>query len=137
MDDQYDSYNMLMHHHMQHHGEITHETPMTQGVYLYRNRRTIKRDPKRREIFDFGTTSSSFLQILWKTIRNLLLVFVEKLEKVEDEEEQESDSEDEDDLQQFFKLKYENISIEQIKVVKHSSYIAQLENKNAIFARKT
>jgi hypothetical protein len=41
----------------QRHGEITHETPMTQGVYLiifyfeYRNRRTIKGGPNRRLVF--------------------------------------------------------------------------------------
>jgi hypothetical protein len=42
----------------QRHGEITHETPMTQGVYLlyfiqleYRNRHTTKGDPKRSLVF--------------------------------------------------------------------------------------
>jgi hypothetical protein len=52
------------------HGEITHETPMTQGVYLinfinfeYRNRRTIKGDPKGRLVF--CQSSSLYIQNLF------------------------------------------------------------------------
>jgi hypothetical protein len=51
----------------------------------------------------------------------------EDLEKLTQEHEKLKCSHD--DLVQ----RYEDISIEQIKVVNHSSYIAQLENKNAMF----
>jgi hypothetical protein len=63
----------------QRHGEITHETPMTQGVYLinfikfeYKNRRTIKGDPKGMLVF--CQSSSLYIQKLFLKTKNLLNV---------------------------------------------------------------
>ena len=58
---------------------------------------------------------------------DFLIRKIEDLEKLTKEHEKLKCSHD--DLVQ----RYEDISIEQIKVVNHSSYIAQLENKNAMF----
>jgi hypothetical protein len=58
---------------------------------------------------------------------DFLIRKIEDLEKLTKEHEKLKCSHD--DLVQ----RYENISIEQIKFVNHSSYIAQLENKNAMF----
>jgi hypothetical protein len=58
---------------------------------------------------------------------DFLIRKIQDLEKLTKEHEKLKCSHD--DLVQ----RYEDISIEQIKVVNHSSYIAQLENKNATF----
>jgi hypothetical protein len=58
---------------------------------------------------------------------DFLIRKIEDLEKLTKEHEKLKCSHD--DLVQ----RYEDFSIEQIKVVNHSSYIAQLENKNAMF----
>jgi hypothetical protein len=57
---------------------------------------------------------------------DLLIRKIEDLEKLTKEHEKLKCSHD--DLVQ----KYEDISIEQIRAINHSSYIAQLENKNAM-----
>jgi hypothetical protein len=57
---------------------------------------------------------------------DILIEKIKDLEKLTKEHEKIKCSHD--DLVQ----RYEDISIEQIKVVNHSSYIAQLENKNAM-----
>ena len=58
---------------------------------------------------------------------DFLIRKIEDLEKLTKEHEKLKCSHD--DLVQ----RYEDISIEQIKAINHSSYIAQLENKNAMF----